>query len=226
MASPQDTPNLQNLQIIGYASVLVETMLPTVVPPVFQDRQNPEHVFVPPYTLDGSSLCNATCISLAEWNALVSAGEVTAIDTPRAAQRAHEMWVAQDFTPHYEPRARADRNLRTIAQQHIDLATAELKQRRLPEADRLASIALAADDRMVDSMIVKAAVSQINNDPAGVRVMGLLAADLMTADTFQLAVKALADSVRKPRPSARVTTSGGPMSGMAGVEACEPLCAR
>jgi len=108
------------------------------------------------------------------------------------------MWVAQDYTPHYEPRATADKHLRDIAQKHIDLATEALKQRRLSEAEKQSSVALAADDRMVGSMIVKAAICHINNDPTGVKVMAMVAEDLMTGESFLDAVKALASRVPAP----------------------------
>ena len=52
--------NVEDLEIVGYADVLDETMLPSVVPPVFRIKAEPQRAFLPPYSLNAGFLCNAT----------------------------------------------------------------------------------------------------------------------------------------------------------------------
>ena len=52
------------LGLIGYANVLPASALPSIVPPVFQRKDNPDSILVPPYSFNnGRYLCAATEIS-------------------------------------------------------------------------------------------------------------------------------------------------------------------
>ena len=63
MAAPL---NVNELDIVGYANVLKENMLPTVVPPVFRLKADPQRAFVPPYSFNAGFLCDATEVPQSE----------------------------------------------------------------------------------------------------------------------------------------------------------------
>ena len=180
--------DIQNLQIIGYATVLKETMLPTVVPPIFQSLDGQGRVYLPPYSFQGNFLCNAAEVAHEEVVALSEAGEVTLFSAPKATMQDGELWIGPDFAPHYEPRADADKKLLAIAREHIALAEAALQEGRLADADRCAGIALSADDRLFEPLALKAAIRKTKGDPTGVRLMESIAERLVSAGMFEKVV--------------------------------------
>ena len=58
--------NVDELEIVGYANVLNDDMLPSVVPPVFRLRSDTKRVLLPPYSFNAGFLCNATEVPQSE----------------------------------------------------------------------------------------------------------------------------------------------------------------
>lgn len=176
---------INELEIVGYANVLTEAMLPSVVPPVFRLRADPDQAFVPPYLFNMGCLCNATQLSGSEVKSLAQNREITLFDGPPIeAQRDFELWLDQAGDRHYEPRQQADATLLALAQDYIQKAEEALKNNNMAEVERFCGIAVCADDRLVEPLAIKAVLRRRKNDQTGVQLMVKLAAPMMTERAF------------------------------------------
>ena len=172
---------IDRLEIVGYANVLLDSMLPSVVPPVFRLKGNPDEAFVPPYVFNAGYLCNATALSASELKALEQNQEITLFDgEPLAAQRDFELWLDQARHRHYEPRTQAHATLLALAKDHIQKAEQALKEGKTADAERFSGVALCADDRLVEPLAIKAALRRLRKDATGEGLMTKLAAPRMS----------------------------------------------
>jgi len=185
MGSPWD---MNDLEIIGYAEVLRETMLPSVVPPVFRMKADPQRVLLPPYSFNAGFVCNATEVPARELDALRDAHEITLFDEAIPAQPGYELWVDQSYQCHYERRGQADANLGRISAASIGQAEAALKAGNVEEAERLAGVAISADDRRVEPLAIKAAIRRLQRNATGESLMAELAAPVLEERLFSLLV--------------------------------------
>ena len=177
---------MDGLEIVGYANVLLDSMLPSIVPPVFRLKGNPDEVFVPPYVFNAGYLCNATALSGSELKALEQNQEITPFDgEPVAAQRDFELWLDQARHLHYEPRTQAHATLLALAKDHIQKAEQALKDGKTADAERLSGVASCADDRLVEPLAIKAALRRLRKDTTGEGLMTKLAASKMTEAVFR-----------------------------------------
>ena len=183
---------VNDLEIVGYANVLNARMLPSVVPPMFRLRAEPQRILLPPYSFNGGYLCNAAEVSAAELKALAEAGEVTLFPQPIAAQADWELWVDETFQPRYEPQDQARTNLDQIAETSRAASIKMFQQGNLVEADRLASIANSANDRKVDGLVIKAAIRRTRGDINGELLMEDLALPTVDRVLFRQMVDNLA----------------------------------
>lgn len=180
---------IEGLEIVGYANVLLDTMLPSVVPPIFRRKANPEEVFVPPYLFNAGYLCNATGISASELQELEQKEEITLFAVePFAAHRDFELWLDQGGQLHYEPRSQADETLLALAKDHIQKAEQALSEGKPDEAERFSSVALCADDRLIEPLAIKAAVRRLRKDFTGEGLMTTLAGPRITERGFRILV--------------------------------------
>jgi hypothetical protein len=172
MAPPRQ---ITDLEIVGYAAVLKETMVPSIVPPVFRLKDAPSCILFPPYAFAGGSVWNATEASPHDLERLAENSEITRFETPLPAQPDFELWVDEKMEAHYAPRAKAHETLRSIANESIEHAREAFAGGNQAEADHLCGVALSADDRLVEALAIKAAIRRQKKDTAGERVMGNLA---------------------------------------------------
>ena len=183
---------VNDLEIVGYANVLNARMLPSVVPPMFRLRAEPQRILLPPYAFNGGYLCNAAEVPAAELKALADAGEVTLFHEPIAAQADWELWVDESFQQRYEPQDEARTHLDHIAETSRAEAIALFKQGNFAEADRLASVAISANDRKVDALVIKAAIRRAGGDTNGELLMEDLALPIVDRARFLQMVETLA----------------------------------
>lgn len=186
MAGPR---NILDLEVIGYATVLKDTMLPSPVPPVFRLRSDQDRILFPPYHFADGCVWNATEGDPHDLKRLRENDEVTLFDHAYSAQPDFDMWIDLERQPHYEPRAQARETLRNIARENIQTARQAFAAGEFEEADRFCGVALSADDRLVESLAIKAAICRKRNDPTGERVMEKLASHTMTSEAFQQLIK-------------------------------------
>ncbi len=185
---------LSDLEVIGYANVLKESMLPSIVAPIFRNRADPGAILLPPFSLGQGLVWNATESDAEDVRRLEASQEVTLLPNPFPALPEHELWVDQNWQVCYEPRTKVHEHLSSIARDHIQKAREAFAEGKLDEADRLSGTALAADDRIVDSLVIKAAICRCRNQKAQERVMARLASPKLTDDSFHHLVRNLIES--------------------------------
>jgi hypothetical protein len=215
-----ETPwNINDLEIVGYANVLKETMLPSVVPPVFRLRADSRRAFLPPYSFNAGFLCNATEVTQSELEGLRDSGEITLFDVAFPARADFELWVDQSFQWHYEPVDEAEDKLRGIANEEIKHAEEALQRNDLEQAERLSGIAISADDRRVEPLAIKAAIRRMRGNKAGERLMAKLAAPVLNGTLFNLLVTQYCDLCGQSAPDDPPCSPKRPMQGMASYRA-------
>lgn len=213
--------NVEDLEIVGYADVLDETMLPSVVPPVFRIKAEPHRAFLPPYSLNAGFLCNATEVPVSELEELRDSREITLFDEEFPARRDFELWIDRSFQWHYQPLDEAERNLSHIAADEIRRAEDAFREGDLSQAERCSGVAISADDRRVEPLAIKAAICRMRSDNSGERLMARLAAPVLEERLFNLLVDDYFTS-RRHRASA-APDSGPPRRPMSNV-ACIRDC--
>ena len=181
MSTPR---RMEELNIVGYANVLDETMLPSIVPPIFCLRSDSSRNFLPPYLFNAGYLCNPTEVPESEIHALRDSGEITIFSEPFRAQVGFELFIDRQFQHHYELRETARDHLTAIARGSILEAEDALSRGDYDEADRLAGIAISADDRKLEPLVIKAAVSRLQREPGGERLMATLAEYAVSEELF------------------------------------------
>lgn len=195
MANPW---NLDDLEIVGYANVLLETMLPSVEPPVFRLKADTRRALLPPYHLNGGFLWNATEVPDSELEELRDSEEITLFDSAFPARADFELWIDQCFRCHYQPEYEAEEQLGRIATEAIQGAEDALRRGDIGQAEHLSGIAISADDRRVEPLAIKAAICRSKGDRAGERLMGELAAPRVKESLFQQMVNYYCVSRQEP----------------------------
>jgi len=211
-----DPLRLEELDIIGYANVLDETMLPSIVPPVFQMRSERNRNFLPPYLLNDRCLWNATEVTESEIRDLQAADEISLFQEPFPAQVDFELFVDLEFRPCYKLAGTARVELTAIADSSIIEADNAFRRGAFDEADRLAGIAISADYRKVTPLVIKAAVRRVRKDIDGERLMEVLAKPFVD----ELLFRQMVDLTCEESPLAAVprkmpASACSPMHGMA-----------
>ena len=211
--------DVEDLEIVGYADVLDETMLPSVAPPVFRVKTEPQRALLPPYSLKGGFLYDATEVSACELESLRASREITLFDSALPTRSDFELWVDPSFQRHYEPLGEAERNLKRIATEEIRHAEDAFREGDLDRAERCSGVAISADDRRVEPLAIKAAICRMRNDKSGERLMARLAAPVLEERLFNLLVNDYCASRQQQAPAGSdFTPQRRPMRGMA----CEP----
>ena len=212
MATPW---NLDDLEIVGYADVLKDTMLPSVVPPVFRLKADAQRTLVPPYFFNAGFLYSATEIPRSELEELSGSREITLFDDSFPAHAGFELWVDQSFKWHYQPLDEAEPELRRIADKAIQSAEDALRRGDLRQAERLSGVAISADDRRVEPLAIKAAIRRIQKNKTGEQLMAELAAPVLEERLFNLLVDDYCASRQQPTPAVPDSSPRRPMSNVA-----------
>jgi hypothetical protein len=221
-----DSIPVTDLEIVGYATALKESMLPSIVPPVFRLKSNANLIRLPPYIINNGILCNSTEVAASELKALENAQEVTLFEHPFAARCGYDLLVTNDFRWSYLSRKEARDSLNKIASEHVERAKSALAERNLTAAEKSASIAISANDRLVEPLAVKAAIRRLKGDKSGYRLMKRLAEDLISASGFDELIEAVARGYKEAgnfsARSQQVSNdlfSSSPMCGVAALRA-------
>ena len=212
---PEAIP-ISSLEIVGYANRLPASMLPAVVPPVFRLKGERNRNFLPSYVIRCGMLCDATERTEAELQALAEADEITLFTETKEARPEHELWIGLDETDNYQPISEASGNLRGIATGRIDLALIAMGEGELKRAEDCCRIALNADDRMIDSLAIAAAIARHNRNIGDERLMRTLALGHVTARGFEIMVDGYLQMISEPQPGVHADLfADNPMSNMA-----------
>lgn len=196
--------NFSELEIVGYANVLRKTMLPSIVPPVFRFKAEPDRVFLPPYLYNSGLLCNATEVSQAESAEMQRNGQITLFDSAIPACIGFELWIDQSFQHHYEPVEEVGRQLAGIADDGILRAQAALLTGDLETAERWSGVAISANDRRVEPLAIKAAIRRMQGNKTGEELMARLAARVIGERQFFVLVDYYAEGTSGNGPAGTV----------------------
>jgi len=207
---------LDGLNIIGYAESL-GTLVPHIVPPIYQLRDDPEKLLFPPFRLAGAEVMGGSIGTQAQMDQFVSEGKCTRIDKPIPARPDHELWIDQNMQPQYDPFMKAETKLRRIAEDEAKRARRLLVQGDIEQAKQAANTAMAADDRLVDPFVVKAAIAIRRGAKANAESLKRTAMVDCTADTFDTLLKALLSEMDSgPAKALPSKTDRDPTSGLRG----------
>jgi len=176
------------LEIIGYANRLEASMLPAVVPPVFRWKGDLERVLLPPFVIRDGYVFGGTESNGAALQAFNHAGEVTLFDEPLEVRLDFELWIDLDTTVHYEAISDASAHLQGIASEHISIAEEALLEGDFTKAEECCRIALNADDRVIDSLAISAAIAQRDKRNGDAKLMEKMALGHVTARGFEFMV--------------------------------------
>jgi hypothetical protein len=206
--------SVDDLEIVGYANVLKETMLPSVVPPVFRLRTDTSKAFLTPYSFNAGFLCNASEVPQAELEELSDSREITLFDVTFPARADFELWIDQSFQQHYEPADEAKEKLSRIADEAIEGAASALRNNELLDAERLSGVAISADARKMEPLAIKAAIRRRQGNEAGEHLMEELAEPVLNNESFRLLVDKYSGSLPRQARAARSYTCSRPMHDM------------
>lgn len=202
MGEPQ---RIDAMEIVGYADVLTDEMLPSVVPPVYRLRADANRLFVPPYHENGGALYNATEIDSADFANMAVTGDVTGITTaPFPARAGHELWIDEGFAYRYEPAESALANLTDIYNREFANAKAALVRHDFVAAEAHARKATRADDRHYEPFILRAAIFRLRRDTKGEELMARLIETKLAKGDFRV----LLDKCLKEAPESTGALAG------------------
>ncbi|MDI1310563.1 hypothetical protein [Prosthecobacter sp.] len=207
---PDPLPIFQ-VKIVGYANKLTESMLPTVVPPVFRSIANPDHFFLPPYVLKDGHLWSDQKRDARELRQLEERGDVTLFaEPPLEAKPDYELWIDSENQRHYESNSDAEEALQAIAEQCISEAEEALKTGDYTTAKNATRKAMCANDRLIEPLAIRAAIAQKENELGQLNLMFHLVGSRSTKAGFKLMVagyeEILASATTCARPAADLFT--------------------
>jgi len=150
---------MRMLVVVGYATKLSTTMVPTIVTPIFRLKHDEDQYLMPPFKIYEGRVHGGWIISHEECKKLSEREEITILEPILIQARdRHDLWIDDRHRPHYEPVAEVAHNLRMLAKESLIEAEKLLFKNELDEAERKASAARSADPQLVDSLAIKAAI--------------------------------------------------------------------
>ena len=176
--------NISDLKVIGYANVLSGSMLPSIVLPIFSFKTDHNKVLVPPYVINRGFLYGATEISYDEVTCMKDNYKVTLFIHEFPAKNDFTLWIDDSRAHHYEESWKANVTLNNISLLNIVHAEDELFSGNIDEAERLARIAISANDKQIDALVILAAISRKRNNIDGQNLMIKLASKHLRPCSF------------------------------------------
>lgn len=152
---------LSDLQIIGHADRFSREALPRITTPVFCRTTDQQQILFPPFRLDDHYVYQGQWDTRGRWRGQIESGQMTEFTDSIPAQSDHLLWIDMSGDPRYERRAVVLQKLEALARDLVTRAQADFCNGDLESANEMASQAINADDRNIDALIVKAAVSRV-----------------------------------------------------------------
>jgi len=188
------------LDVVGYATSLSEAMVPTIVTPVFRVRGDEGRPLFPPFVIHCGQVCDGTLGTAKEFERFAEDGDITEITPPIPAQANYELWIDADMVPQYDPIDVANETLGKIAAEHINSAELALQRGAVEEADRLAGVALCADDRRLEPLAIRAAIRHRQGREGAVKLMAQLATPPHGERVFDTMMKCYGEMIPTEAP--------------------------
>ena len=191
---------LSDLKIIGHADRFSSEALPCMTTPVFCRVTDQQQILFPPFRLDDHYVYQGQWDTRSRWRGQIESGQMTEFMDPFPAQSDHLLWIDMAGDPRYDRRAVVLRKLEALARDLVTRAQADFCDGDLESANEKASQAINADERNIDALIVKAAVSRVEGKAERVNFYASHAQGL-TIEDFSVLVDRLCRNNGTPRPS-------------------------
>ena len=149
---------LNKLDVVGYANVLTDDTVPSVVAPIFRHKDNKQEYLFPPFTIDNNQLLNSTVSTERDFQRLINESRVTSLPAPVPAKSNYELWIDEKMEARYERATRAHKNLTGLAVKYTEQAEEKLQKGLLEDADFLCSRAISAKENYIEAWAIKAAI--------------------------------------------------------------------
>ena len=182
--------SLLNLDIAGFASVLETPTLPRVLAPVFRDRNQQHVLLLPPFTLVGDEVFNATCCSVAEFEAMSVQGKLTRLEKPIPGKMNHDLWLNPEGIVAYDSKSAVKRAFADIFTKHLALAEEKLGTQDYDAACQHAAIARAVKPSHLDPLVIRAAAERMSGQTSRFAFTCHIATDYVSAAEFDQLVDA------------------------------------
>ena len=180
---------LTDLEIAGYADVVPISMTPSVVPPVFLSKSDPNRAYLPPYHMNNGFLYNAKEVTWREVENLVTAERITLLPGRLAAQPEFELWIDCAFKVHYQLETEVERELDRIGHHAMRDAEQSLRGGDLAEAERHSSTAANANDTKPGPFALQAAIDRHRGNQVGEELMAEVAGSMCEEKEFEILVE-------------------------------------
>ena len=197
---------LAHLEIVAYEDPPPPYLLPSIVAPIFRQRQAPHDLILPPYELEGDEVVGGALDAEGALKKMVWLKAAFRLPQPIEPQPDHVLWLDRGYRLAYEPRPQVLAHLKQHATDSIEEAIDALRERRYQKALDLAQTALAADEDCYGAVIVKAVVYTVQQKPTFVNELRHLARAVGPNRDFDMAVQMMSLLV----PKASSATPGKP----------------
>ncbi len=162
---------IEDLEVVGHADTLDESFVPALVPPIFRLRDDRDLVLLPPFEIDGERVAEALPGGEADLERAVLRGQATRLEVAIDALPEHQLWIDEEFRPHYGATTEVLDGLRRLAKARAREAQHAVAEGRLEDAERLAQSAISADDGCLNAILVKALIETLQGNEAQVEVL-------------------------------------------------------
>jgi hypothetical protein len=183
--------SIDQLEIVGYAGTFKARTLPRVVAPIFRFKDNPENLIFPPFRLIADQVVEPALGNPGDLERMVSHGDVTLLQKVIAPKPNSVLWIERGPVPHYQPSSEQTRKWRTDAKQKYHEAKVAYGRKQWDQAQELARLAFALDERSWQSLALQAAIDMQQGDLEGAETLQTIAADLVEKVDFDAMVKSL-----------------------------------
>jgi len=176
--------SLDQLDIAGYANVLTESTVPSIVAPVFCDRDNQDLYFFPPFIIHDRHLCDPSVSTKRDFDQLAQKSEVTVLPVPFKAQSGNELWIDDTMNAHYDRASRVHLTLEKLAKSYTETAEAFFRERK----DLCCSRAISANGNFIAPWALKAAIRTLERKQENADLLGDLINSICPKATFDVLV--------------------------------------
>lgn len=190
--------SLNRLDIAGYANVLTESTVPSIVAPVFRDRENQDLYYFPPFIIHDRHLCDPSVSTKRDFDQLAQKGEVTVLPEPFQAKSGYELWIDDKMNAHYDRASRVHDTLEKLAKSCTETAETFFRERKFKEADLYCSRAISANGNFIAPWALKAAIRTVEGKQENADLLGDLIHSICPKATFDVLVNTYIHPLEQP----------------------------
>lgn len=181
--------SLHDLDIIGFSSVLEAEPLPRILAPIFQSRQTPDLVIMPPFCLVSDEVFKGNLSTLDELDAFEARQQVTRLATAFQGQPNHDLWVNDKGEVAYDRKSKVKSEFQKIFDRHLMLAKEKLAEQDWKAACDAAAIARAMNPNHLDPLIILGQAELQMGDLKRFAFTQYIATELIAAAEFEKLVR-------------------------------------